>query len=177
MWCFFLLLLCVAGVIGQDDRGERPKLVANRVIPLSATVASESYEYLLTTLEFDQDVYINEPFLCPGQESDCTPADCVPCDWSGEAVCLFSFLLFPFYLLLCFALFCFVLVFFCFFFFFWFFLFFFWFFWFFVFVEFLCFWFWVVIIRGVVVHLNGLNFLLPILQTNGVIVLFPPIPS
>ena len=74
------------GVSGQDDRGDRPQLIGNRVVPAAATVASENYEYVLTSLEFDQDVYINDVFLCPGQEKDCAPMNCEPCDWSGESV-------------------------------------------------------------------------------------------
>ena len=78
------LLLCIEAASRQDDRGPRPQLIKNRVAPLSGTVSSDYQEYLLTTLEFDQDVYVNDPFLCAGQEEDCTPSNCVPCDWSGE---------------------------------------------------------------------------------------------
>ena len=85
-----LVLLCVVGIEGQSG-GERPQLTNNRVVPLSATVANEYYEYLLTTLEFDQDIYVNDAFLCAGQELDCTPTECVPCDWSIEEVCCFLF--------------------------------------------------------------------------------------
>ena len=74
----------------QEDRGQRPQLTNNRILPLSATVASEKYDYLLSTLEFDQDVYVNHAFLCPGQDQDCTVPTCEPCDWTDPSVLSFS---------------------------------------------------------------------------------------
>ena len=73
------------------DRGPRPQLTASRVVPLSATVSSEYYEYVSTSLEFDQDIYVNDPMVCGGQDEDCVPTNCEPCDWSGESVLSFSF--------------------------------------------------------------------------------------
>ena len=78
----------------EDSRGPRPQLKNSRVLPLEATVASEKYEYLLSTLEFDQDVYVNHAFVCPGQDEECTPPPCVACDWSGPEVFFFSFFFF-----------------------------------------------------------------------------------
>ena len=97
MWGLILVLLVVlSSTNGQEDRGPRPQLINNRVVPLSAVVASERYEYLMTTLEFDQDIYVNEPFMCPGQEEGCVERECVPCDWTGENVSFFFFFFFLF---------------------------------------------------------------------------------
>ena len=85
-WWFFLLCF---PLLLEGQSGERPQLTNSRVLPLQGMVASERYEYLLTTLEFDQDVYVNDAFLCPGQDRDCVKSDCVPCDWSGEEVVVF----------------------------------------------------------------------------------------
>ena len=87
-----LYLICLTLLVASLQ-SERPQLTNNRV-PLEATVESKRYEYLLTTLEFDQDLYVNEAFVCAGQEVDCTPSACVPCDWSGESVCIFFFFFF-----------------------------------------------------------------------------------
>ena len=80
--CAIFLPLLLQGQ--EDPRGKRPQLTSSRVVPLSATVVSDDKEFLLTTLEFDQDIYVNDPLLCSGQEWDCSKTDCEPCDWSGE---------------------------------------------------------------------------------------------
>ena len=80
----------------RQDRGSRPQLVDTRVIPLEATIASEQYGYLLNTFEFDQDVYVNQGFLCAGQDEECNPPPCVACDWSGPEVFFFFFFSFSF---------------------------------------------------------------------------------
>ena len=83
-------------------------MTKNSVLPLQTTLASEKYSYLLTSLEFDDDVYVNDPFICSGQDEDCEVTNCKACDWSGESACLpidfyfyfFFFLFFFFFLLL-----------------------------------------------------------------------------
>ena len=78
----------------QEDKGDRPQLKNSRVLPLDAFIANEKYEYILSTLEFDQDIYLNEPLVCPRQENNCSYT-CTPCDWTGETVySLFFFYLF-----------------------------------------------------------------------------------
>ena len=93
MW-FWVGILLLSSFCLADDRGARPQLINDRVVPLSSKVLGESYEYLLTSLEFDQDVYINDPLMCPGEDRECSaPAACEPCDFSGESVLYFiSFL-------------------------------------------------------------------------------------
>ena len=88
-WVVVLLVFFVLG--GNSEEGGRPQLVNNRVVPLSATIGNNYKEYLLTTLEFDEDVYVNDPFLCAGQEEDCVMMECEPCDWSGNEVFFFFF--------------------------------------------------------------------------------------
>ena len=85
-WVLILLFPLFLGVSSS-----RPQLVGSRVLPLQAIVASEKYEYLLTTLEFDQDVYVNDPFVCAGQDQGCVKTGCEACDWSGEMVSLLFF--------------------------------------------------------------------------------------
>ena len=89
LWVFVIVCLVCFGEAKtksrqDDDRGPRPQLIGNRVVPLSNTLTSELQEYLWTTLEFDQDVYVNDAFVCPGSEDDCIPKDCDACDWSIE---------------------------------------------------------------------------------------------
>ena len=83
LFIFLLFLFCFVG----NGNGQRPQLTKNRVLPMEATVSSEKYGYLLTTLEFDQDLYVNDAFLCPGQDRDCASTDCVACDWT-DSVCI-----------------------------------------------------------------------------------------
>jgi hypothetical protein len=65
-----------------DPKTHRPKLVKGEYDVRDEVLISSKYEFLQTSLEFDQELFMNEPFICAGGERTCPPLDCIPCDWS-----------------------------------------------------------------------------------------------
>ena len=90
--CFFFFF-CALGCGQQED--VRPQFVRGNYTEHHRFFLGSEYEYLQTELEFDQPLYLNEPFLCAAAELSCPPLDCIPCDWSDPKVIIFlSFIFF-----------------------------------------------------------------------------------
>ena len=88
------LCLFVGVIFGQ----ERPQLKTATFSERSESFLGSRYEWIESAFEFDQDLYLNEPFVCVNAEAPRPELDCIPCDWSYPGV-LLSFLpfLFPFF--------------------------------------------------------------------------------
>ena len=104
-WGVFLGFLCCFCVLGNEIRQEeRPRLVSGEYQPRKSTMFGSDYEWIQTSLEFDQPMYLSESFLCPGSEEGCPPFEelgCVPCDFTNpEVFFLFFFFFFFFFFFL-----------------------------------------------------------------------------
>ena len=67
-------------------QAERPQLLSNQLFFAERRVTSTDYEFAQTSFLFDQDLYLNEPFVCGKMEEECKPVECKLCDWTQNAV-------------------------------------------------------------------------------------------
>ena len=86
---FFHLLLFLCFVFGS--LAVRPEIVDQKLWFLNQTILNVEYEVAVVQLEFDQDLYLTESYLCGRAEEPCPEIDCIPCDWSSQQVCFFFF--------------------------------------------------------------------------------------
>ena len=93
----WVVALVVIGGVLLGVCGDRPQLVRATYGERSDQFLGSKYEYIQSAFEFDQDLYLNEPYLCINSENSCPPLDCTPCDWSKPNVCVFFFFSFSFF--------------------------------------------------------------------------------
>ena len=92
----FVVLLVLAMAADTIVMAERPQLLSNQLFFAERKVTSSDYEFAQASFLFDQDLYVNEPFLCGKMEEDCKPVECKLCDWTKEEVSINQLVLFCF---------------------------------------------------------------------------------
>jgi len=84
-----VVVLLTLLLLGLADRGEgRPVLLEANVTYIREVTNGvvDEYDLALITMEFDEDLYIAEPIVCPYSEVPCVPRSCTFCDWTSSAV-------------------------------------------------------------------------------------------
>ena len=81
-----LLALVVCAVLCQLGSAVSPLLINGTVLFSESRISNNDFDLAYVTLNFDQEIFVQEGIYCGSVEEEVPEWGCKPCDWSGQNV-------------------------------------------------------------------------------------------